>query len=48
VGQLKRDFRNGNLVVGGVISGVARHIDETFAPRLSRHPEMFGNDIVLR
>jgi len=48
VGRLKRDFRNGNLVVGGIVSGVARSIDETFAPRLAHHAEMYGNDLVLR
>ena len=48
VGRLKRDYRNGDLVVGGILSGVARHIDTTFAPLLARHAEMYGNDVVLR
>jgi hypothetical protein len=48
VGRLKRDFLHGNLVVGGMLSGVARSIDTTFAPRLARNAEMYGNDIVFR
>jgi hypothetical protein len=46
VARLKRDMRGGNLVIGGVLSGVARNIDSTFAPRLARHAEMYGNDLV--
>ena len=45
VGRLKHDYLSGNLVVGGAVSGVARQIDETFAPRLARHAEMYGNDV---
>ena len=45
-GRVKRDFLGGNLVVGGMVSGVARNIDSTFAPRLARHAEMLGNDVV--
>jgi len=45
VGRLKRDFLRGNLVVGGVVSGVTRKIDDTFAPRLAQHAEMYGNDL---
>lgn len=45
VGRVKRDFLNGNLVVGGVASGIARNIDTTFAPLLARHAEMYGNDV---
>lgn len=47
-GRLKRDFLHGNLVVGGMLSGVVRNIDTTFAPRLARNAEMYGNDVVLR
>jgi uncharacterized protein DUF5916/cellulose/xylan binding protein with CBM9 domain len=47
VARLKRDYRNGNVVFGGVLSGVARSIDSTFAPRLARHAEMYGNDLVV-
>jgi hypothetical protein len=45
VGRVKRDFNNGNLVVGGVVSGVQRNLDDTFAPRLADHAEMYGNDV---
>jgi hypothetical protein len=48
VGRLKRDYLHGNLVVGGILSGVVRSIDTTFAPRLARNAEMYGNDIVYR
>jgi hypothetical protein len=48
VGRLKRDFNHGDLVVGGIVSGVARNIDSTFAPRLARHAEMYGNDLIFR
>jgi hypothetical protein len=48
VGRLKRDLLNGNLVVGGILSGVARNIDTTFGPRLARHAEMYGNDVEYR
>lgn len=46
VGRLKRDMRNGNLVIGGVVSGVVRDLDTTFAPRLSRDAQMYGTDLV--
>ena len=46
VGRLKRDMLHGNLVVGGIFSGVARELDTTFAPRLSRHAEMLGSDVM--
>ena len=46
VGRLKRDLMNGNLVIGGVVSGVARDIDSTFAPRLAKHAELYGGDLV--
>jgi len=45
VGRLKRDLMSGNLVLGGVVSGVARKIDDVFAPRLARHAEMYGSDV---
>ena len=48
VGRVKRDLQNGDLVIGGIVSGVARHIDTTFAPRLAEHAEMVGNDVVYR
>jgi hypothetical protein len=45
VGRLKRDYRAGNLVIGGVASGVVRDLDTTFAPRLAQHAEMYGTDL---
>ncbi len=45
VGRAKHDFMNGNLVVGGVLSGVARRLDTTFASRLASHAELYGNDM---
>lgn len=48
VGRLKRDMRNGNLVIGGIVSGVVRNIDTTFAPLLARNAEMYGSDFVYR
>jgi hypothetical protein len=44
-GRLKRDFMNGNVVVGGIASGMERRIDTTFAPRLANHAELYGNDL---
>jgi Domain of unknown function (DUF5916)/Carbohydrate family 9 binding domain-like len=43
--RVKRDYRDGNLVVGAVASGIVRNIDTTFAPLLARHAEMYGNDL---
>jgi hypothetical protein len=45
VGRAKRDFRNGNLVAGAVVSGVVRAIDSTFGPLLARHAELVGHDL---
>lgn len=45
VGRLKKDYLSGNLVVGGVVSGVARKLDDAFRPRLASHAEMYGNDV---
>jgi hypothetical protein len=46
LGRIKRDFHNGNLVTGFVVSGVARDIDSTFAPTLARHAELVGYDVI--
>jgi hypothetical protein len=45
IARLNRDYLHGNLVIGGVLSGVVRDIDTTFAPRLAKHAEMYGNDM---
>ena len=47
VGRVKRDFLHGNLVAGGVVSGVIRNMDSTFAPLLARHAELVGHDVFL-
>ena len=47
VGRLKRDYRNGNVVVGGVVSGIVRDIDSTFAPRLARNAGLAGSDVYV-
>lgn len=45
VGRLKKDYLSGNLVLGGVTSGVVRRLDDAFEPRLARHAEMYGTDL---
>jgi hypothetical protein len=45
VARVKRDYQSGNLVLGGLVSGVVRKIDDAFAPRLAKHAEMYGNDL---
>ncbi len=45
VGRVKKDYDDGNLVLGAVASGIVRNIDTTFAPLLARHAEMYGNDV---
>jgi hypothetical protein len=45
VGRLKKDLMSGNLVLGGVVSGVARKLDDAFDPRLAQHAEMYGSDV---
>lgn len=47
VARLKRDYDGGNVVLGGVVSGVARGLDSTFATRLARHAEMYGSDLFV-
>ncbi|MEW5915154.1 MAG: DUF5916 domain-containing protein [Gemmatimonadota bacterium] len=44
VGRLKKDLRGGNLVLGGIVSGVTRNLDDTFLPRLTKHAEVIGAD----
>jgi hypothetical protein len=46
VGRLKRDFLNGNLVVGAIGTSVARSLDTVFAKRMNRHAEMVGADML--
>jgi hypothetical protein len=46
VGRVKRDYLGGDLVLGGILSSVDRHIDSTFAPRLAQHAELVGGDFL--
>src|SRR5262249_10698993 len=46
VGRLKRDALDGNLVLGGIVAGIGRNIDSTFAPRLARNAELYGGDML--
>ena len=46
VGRLKKDFLQGNLVVGGILTSVIRKMDATFAPRLNAHSELLGGDML--
>lgn len=46
VGRLKRDFLNGNLVVGAIGTSLARGLDTVFAKRMTRHAEMVGTDVL--
>jgi hypothetical protein len=45
VARVKHDYLSGNLVLGGLVSGVVRKIDDAFAPRLAKHAEMYGSDL---
>ena len=44
VGRVKKDLAGGNLVVGGIMTSVARKMNATFASRLSDHAELFRSD----
>lgn len=44
VGRVKKDYNGGNLVVGGILSSVARQVGTTFQDRLSSHAELYGTD----
>ena len=44
VGRVKKDLQDGNLLVGGIVTSVARRLDDTFAPRLAHHAELYGTD----
>jgi hypothetical protein len=45
VGRLKKDFLNGNLVVGAIGTSLTRSLDSVFAPRMSEHAELIGTDL---
>jgi hypothetical protein len=44
VGRLKKDYMNGNLVVGGILTSMARKKEDVFANRLADHAELYGGD----
>ena len=46
VGRLKRDYKNGNLIIGAIGTSVARQLDSTFAKRLTEHAELVGTDVI--
>ena len=46
VGRLKRDFLDGNLVIGVMGSSVIRQMDTTYAPLLASHAELAGTDLL--
>jgi hypothetical protein len=46
VGRLKKDFMQGNLVIGGIATSVVRNFEDEFAPRLTKHAELVGGDFV--
>ena len=48
VGRIKRDMRNGNLVIGAIGTSVARSLDAEFAPRLTDHAELVGADVLYQ
>jgi hypothetical protein len=48
VGRATKDYRNGNLVVGGIGTSVVRRLgDAALRDRLSTHAEAIGTDVVL-
>ncbi len=44
VGRVKKDLRDGNVVLGGIVTSVLRDIPAEFAPRLNHHSELVGAD----
>src|SRR4030095_14388770 len=48
VGRLKRDFRGGNTVLGGIVTSVRRNMnDGGLIPLLPQHAEAVGSDFNL-
>lgn len=45
VGRVKKDFMQGNLVVGAIATSVIRKMDSVFTPRLTSHAEFYGADM---
>jgi hypothetical protein len=49
VGRATKDYRDGNLVLGGIATSVARRLGETaLRDRLTSHAEAIGSDLVLQ
>lgn len=46
-GRVKKDLNGGHLVVGGILTSVARQLSDPFEPRLSQHAEFAGGDFQL-
>jgi hypothetical protein len=46
VGRAKKDFLNGNLIVGAIGTSLTRSLDTVFSKRLTRHAELVGADVV--
>ncbi|PYP78611.1 MAG: hypothetical protein DMD35_10895 [Gemmatimonadetes bacterium] len=48
VGRATKDYRDGNLVIGGIGTSVVRRLgDSALRDRLTSHAESFGGDLVL-
>lgn len=46
VGRVKRDFLNGNLIVGAIGTSLTRSLDTMFARRLTQRAELVGADVI--
>jgi hypothetical protein len=48
VGRAKRDFKEGNVVIGGIATSVVRKLDDpALEDRLNNHAETVGGDLVV-
>ena len=49
VGRATKDYRDGNLVLGGIATSVVRRMDDaSLRDRLTSHAEAIGSDVVLQ
>jgi hypothetical protein len=49
VGRVKKDYRGGDVVLGGIASSVARRLgDSALRERLNTHAEAVGSDLVVQ
>jgi hypothetical protein len=44
VGRVRKDLKQGNLVLGGIATSTIRSMDSVFVPRLTDHAELVGGD----